>query len=367
MKKESLAIISSVFLLWGCNSGDGDQATNVSPSTTPTSQERQNQEETNQDNQQGDKASTILATSDNTTRGSSGLIPTTDADERLKQINQGRNDPFSVIPPPQAIINIQAPSDDSNDDDDSTDSNSSNSSNSSRPISTKSTGGSISACESSTFAVNKPSMPEPLEAQGVLVSGIIDIDGEDVAIVKSLDYDYSYPIRQGNYIANGLVLVKSIDSYGENPSVILEQYGQEVVRTVGDPPQSNDGGNKGDSELPFQKEQLNIVNNDIRGLKLISIEDLVKKYDRETGSDILRDLIVISGYVCNTTKKPLSLSSLKFDLSTNDLSLPRVNASFPSNSIIIQPNKKTLFTGSIPNSKVFNTPDKIEIRLSDWD
>lgn len=87
-----------------------------------------------------------------------------------------------------------------------------------------------------------PKLPEPTQAQGVQVTGVVEVGGVQMAIVKVPNEPDRY-VREGQRIANGQVLVKRIETNrGPNPVVILEQYGVEVARGVGETPSTSPGG-----------------------------------------------------------------------------------------------------------------------------
>jgi hypothetical protein len=87
-----------------------------------------------------------------------------------------------------------------------------------------------------------PKLPEPTQAQGVQVTGVVEVGGVQMAIVKVPNEPDRY-VREGQRIANGQVLVKRIETNrGPNPIVILEQYGVEVARGVGESPATSPGG-----------------------------------------------------------------------------------------------------------------------------
>ncbi|PLS67945.1 MAG: hypothetical protein CV045_10740, partial [Cyanobacteria bacterium M5B4] len=77
--------------------------------------------------------------------------------------------------------------------------------------------------------------PDPAEAKAVKVSGILQI-GQEVVAIASVPGDRlpTRTIRPGQKIADGKVLVKSIDTSGLTPAVVLEQFGIEVRRGVGE-------------------------------------------------------------------------------------------------------------------------------------
>ncbi len=390
MKKHSLAFILAISFLWGCASEETPQA--VTPTPTPNrTPESVEKTDNTEENETSGSQSDMLASS-NTGSTPSGLIPATDADQRLKQVQRGKSDPFAVLPPPQAVINIQQGGTNNNGNNNSAtragDNNNSTSSDNTKnvvSINDVKTIADVNACGASSQnqSSQAQSSPNPKDAKAVLVSGVMQIDGDNVAIVKTPEYDYSYPIRQGNYIANGLVLVKNIDSLGPEPVVVFEQYGQEVIRRVGQEPElpSGSGGNTSDTQLPFTREQLNVINNEVKGLVLTSIEDIAVLKVPGTDSQLPQEVMEISGFICNITNKPITVSFLSIGFNTENISLPPLNAYFQgtlqgdiagdieagAQARVIQPNRKTLFRGTVANSQVFNTKDKIDVILSSWE
>ncbi|MBW4634269.1 MAG: hypothetical protein KME30_20870 [Iphinoe sp. HA4291-MV1] len=76
-----------------------------------------------------------------------------------------------------------------------------------------------------------PSQPEL--AKAVFVSGVILVGKEPQAIIKVPNEPTSQYVRVGQQLANG-VLIKRIEmNEGSEPVIILEQYGIEVARMVG--------------------------------------------------------------------------------------------------------------------------------------
>ncbi|MEO1377064.1 MAG: hypothetical protein AAFW70_22780 [Cyanobacteria bacterium J06635_10] len=81
-----------------------------------------------------------------------------------------------------------------------------------------------------------PPPPEPKLAQAVLVSGVIQVGTQPQAIIKVPSEPTSRYVQAGQRLASGL-LVKRIEmNEGSEPVVILEQYGIEVARMVGEAP-----------------------------------------------------------------------------------------------------------------------------------
>ncbi|MBV6625004.1 MAG: hypothetical protein KI793_19095 [Rivularia sp. (in: Bacteria)] len=86
-----------------------------------------------------------------------------------------------------------------------------------------------------------PPPPQPKLAQAVLVSGVVQVGNRPQAIIKVPSEPTSRYVQAGQRLASGL-LVKRIEmNEGSEPVVILEQYGIEVARMVGEAPM---GGNE---------------------------------------------------------------------------------------------------------------------------
>lgn len=81
-----------------------------------------------------------------------------------------------------------------------------------------------------------PPPPQPKLAQAVLVSGVVQVGNRPQAIIKVPSEPTSRYVQAGQRLASGL-LVKRIEmNEGSEPIVILEQYGIEVARMVGESP-----------------------------------------------------------------------------------------------------------------------------------
>lgn len=90
---------------------------------------------------------------------------------------------------------------------------------------------------SQTFPQPSPQPPQPVLAQGVTVTGVVELGGITQVIVKAPEEQFSRYVSVGDYLSNGQVKVKRIEnSYGSNPIVILEQFGIEVSKQVGEQP-----------------------------------------------------------------------------------------------------------------------------------
>lgn len=97
------------------------------------------------------------------------------------------------------------------------------------------------------FTPQLPALPEPSLARLVEVSGIVDVAGTSPkAIIKAPNENSSRYVSPGERLSDGLILVKRIEMNGPGgPVVILEQFGIEVTRRVGDrPPTTNQAGGR---------------------------------------------------------------------------------------------------------------------------
>lgn len=86
-----------------------------------------------------------------------------------------------------------------------------------------------------------PQLQEPTLAKTIEVTGVVESGGIQSAIVK-VPNEPARSVREGERLSNGQVLVKRIEvNSGPTPTVILEQFGQEVARQVGDKPSGTPG------------------------------------------------------------------------------------------------------------------------------
>ncbi|HBL60445.1 MAG TPA: hypothetical protein DDZ80_18905 [Cyanobacteria bacterium UBA8803] len=89
-----------------------------------------------------------------------------------------------------------------------------------------------------TKVINPPPNPTPSTelANAVEVSGVMQTGGKWSAIVKASGDSTSRYVSTGDYVSNGVVLVKRVElGIDKEPLVILEQNGIEVVKRVGKP------------------------------------------------------------------------------------------------------------------------------------
>ncbi|MBD2501838.1 hypothetical protein [Anabaena azotica] len=99
-----------------------------------------------------------------------------------------------------------------------------------------------------------PPPAQPELARAVMVTGVVLIGREPQAIIKIPNETGSRYVQAGQRLANGL-LVKRIEMNApSNPIVILEQYGIEVARTVGEAPVGSTPGNTNPAATPVSVE-----------------------------------------------------------------------------------------------------------------
>ena len=95
--------------------------------------------------------------------------------------------------------------------------------------------GTASSSGGQTTLQNLPVPPVPSTdlAKAVEVNGVMQVEGKVSAIVKEPNEQISRSVSEGDYLSKGAVLVKRIEfSNNEEPLVILEQNGVEVIKSV---------------------------------------------------------------------------------------------------------------------------------------
>jgi hypothetical protein len=86
------------------------------------------------------------------------------------------------------------------------------------------------------FSPTLPALPDPALAREVSVTGVIDVAGVPQVILQAPGEPSSRYVKTGDYLSGGQVLVKRIEmNRGSVPVVVLEQFGIEVTREVGQP------------------------------------------------------------------------------------------------------------------------------------
>ena len=179
------------------------------------------------------------------------LLPSTDANERLKEITSDRPDPFAIVqvpPPPkpappapsstpgtgvgQLPGGVSAPGGGTTPGGGGSVTGGGGSGNANPGGS--SPGGAVPEPGSGTIKP-LPNLPNPLEtAAQVQVTGVVKVNGNTFAIVKAPGEPTSRYVKVGDRISNGAVLVKRIDTpAGKDPFVVFEERGVELAIPVG--------------------------------------------------------------------------------------------------------------------------------------
>lgn len=208
-----------------------------------------------------------------------GLIQPTNANQRIKQVAKGNRDPFTALflpipvppvsvstsannssAPAQAPETVNSPTTSSQTTKRKTSSRNSTAGQS-RPNSVAINNpriGRTSTNQGSTGNGTDPSnqnppfppnmmqpdsklqpalLPEPDLAKSVIVMGVIQVGEQTLAIIQVPSEATSRYVQVGQRLSNGQVLVKRIElNAGAEPLVILEQYGIEVSKSVGEAP-----------------------------------------------------------------------------------------------------------------------------------
>ncbi|BAQ61167.1 hypothetical protein GM3708_1573 [Geminocystis sp. NIES-3708] len=243
MKKLSLSVISALVLLTGCTGGEETSTVAPIPPQNPTPTPIPETSQNNQSNQSNNISS------------SSGLIPSTNPQDRLNEISQGRNDPFDTINPP-AIIRVktdqiisesvatnkailkEAPK--------VVNSETTGKANNTAPNMGKNTTANTSSPSDRRDAnitnINGKSSlpfqpPSPNDAQNIIVSGILNLNGENVALIQTPWDGMTRSVRVGDIISDNTsgirVRVKDIN-FGYPTTIALRENNQTVLRSVND-------------------------------------------------------------------------------------------------------------------------------------
>lgn len=246
MHRRSITVLVGMFALTitGCGSGGAESTNNTASNTAntqqpvkstttaekPTLPKTPQKPETVAQNPQNDKEKENQEKKNTGFSSAAGLIQPTNVNQRTKQVQQGRPDPFAglfAIPKPVVAV---------------------------KPKIVPRLPKPVVAPPPPKPVVIKPAPlppPAPIEppqpdlAKAVSVLGVLEIGNQYQAIVKVPNEATSRNVSQGQRLSDGQVLVKRIEMYpGSEPIVILEQNGIEVSRAVGqEPAQPDQQGN----------------------------------------------------------------------------------------------------------------------------
>jgi hypothetical protein len=102
---------------------------------------------------------------------------------------------------------------------------------------------------------------EPTVAKNVMISGLYEANGQTKLIIQESEENTSRYVDIGEYIANGQVLVKSVDkSHLPTPLVILEESGVEVSKSIGEVPEGDSNGNVSSLPIANPKDEVRLSN-----------------------------------------------------------------------------------------------------------
>jgi hypothetical protein len=322
MKKNTLLFMVLLLLLSACTSGEGNQQ--ADENELPDLEQRQQPEAKDQPEQTSDLSSNQQGQVP-VSSVPPGIIPSTDPDERRKEISRGKNDPFSVIPITPNIIyspstqpKTKTPPGEV-------------------PGSVKPNGtmvppkvvlaqddtsagaycGTREFQEGSTASIPSglPGL-QPNEARGVLLAGVMQANGTNLAIIKTDDIDYEYSVSEGSYIANGQVLVKRINSQAREPSILLEQYGKEVVRRLGEEPEAQGEDESRNGNITIIQPKGPEVFGRVRGLMLLKVnlqQDPII-LQAESTNQLPTNTARVTGTLCNDSSQVITANKLIFQI-----------------------------------------------------
>ena len=163
----------------------------------------------------------------NRTQNVSGLIPSTNPEIRARSSKRGRQDPFAIISvEPQVEIKqdqrvVNQP----------------------RRNRVRPTPQSRRQPRSSNTRVRKPpeiettptieNTPSAERAENVLITGFVELGDRIKLILQAPEEASSRYVEVGQYVSNGKVLVKRIETGFPTPLVVLEESGIEVTKAIG--------------------------------------------------------------------------------------------------------------------------------------
>lgn len=171
------------------------------------------------------------------------LLPSTDPNERLKEVDNDRPDPYAYVPiPPPPSAAPPAPEDTPDEGVEEADAD--------EGTTDEASGEFVEQPDEDFLPLEPlPALPEPaVVASQVQIFGVAQVRGEVYAIVQAPDEPTSRYVRVGDRLANGTVLVKRIETRtSSEPLVILEERGIEIALPVG-----SGGGDPEEATAAFQ-------------------------------------------------------------------------------------------------------------------
>ncbi|MEL4895891.1 hypothetical protein [Crocosphaera sp. Alani8] len=305
-----------------------------------------------------------------------GLIASTTPNERKKNIEQGRNNPFSaisiqpIIRPKAADNGVSEPEKLCRIDEVNT-----------APTTIAQAPGTNTPASDATLPpLLAPVLPIPNEARGVVVSGVMQLDGTPVAIVKAPNENVARQVTVGASLSNGQVQVKAINVGGQKPYVVLEQYGLDIPRGVGEPAEeavapptpaapTADGtpqpvaADPGTPSLPAPGPN---GFGTIRNLTLLTLNigEVILGEDR---GDDSRSLVRVSGTICNEGLESITVEALSMQVEdkTTGSVLDTFAIGLGRPGYTLGSGQKAEFDGSIPKLRGRKRGD-VNIKLVEW-
>ena len=355
MKKFTLILVCNILLLQGCTIPDGEKSTSNSQKATPQPVgENQPQPANNQAQaqQKEPEKSNILASSETIP----GLLPSTNPQQRERATSKGRKDPFGLInvQPSVGYSSTGSPGE-------------GKAPNVALPHDNIAQG---TYCRRSFKEGSTYSDPQPNEARAVLVSGILNVEGQNFAIIKTPEYGYSYRVKEGSTISNGQVLVKNINFLVSPPLVTLEQNGQEVIIGVGEASSSASVGlDSQDSDLVVLIHQGPEFYGRVRGLMLTKIDlkqaPIAVSNETESGGQPPAFTARVFGTLCNDSNKVITVSTLRFQIEdTKGIVLDSTSTSLGGHGFILKPGQTGEFDTTLQLRNRLG--GNVNIKLRDW-
>jgi len=179
-----------------------------------------------------------------------GLASPTNPEARVRGSIRGRRDPFSTLAVKARLeskATKKSPNDSRNNVADDRGSNPRNQRNQNSRRNIRPSEDNLA----STPTIDTLDKLSPTElADNVLVTGLVELGDRVRLIVQAPGEVTSRYVDLGQYISNGKVLVKRVESNFPTPRVVLEQAGVEVVKIVGETNENSTLGGDEQASLP---------------------------------------------------------------------------------------------------------------------
>lgn len=314
-----------------------------------------------------------------------GLLPSTPASERRKNIQTGRNNPFAAIPITPVVRQVTSP----NGNVQSGVATNGAASNAvatngaatpeklctleQRPIAVaQAPGSATTVSDVGPAPLLEPILPIPNEARGVEVSGVMQLSGTPVAIVKAPNENVARQVRVGGTLSNGQVRVKAINVSSQRPYVILEQYGLEIPRGVGEPPEEPVDPPTPSASQPAASSESSVPSpgpdgfGTVQNVTLLTLNIGDVPLGEDEGEDT-QSQARASGIICNDGFSAVTVKelSLQVEDKTTGAVLDSFDISLGSTGYTIGPGQKGEFDGRIPKLRG-RKQENVNIKLIGW-